>query len=288
MAWKFDVSHIEARHATIRLLLKASGNQTHTMSSRVLASVWASCHLAKRQTTCRGLGVRKPLLKTTAASARPKRNRRRARSAWQCSVAERSKGSHADFRVLHAAYQELPPEETENLRTKARLLSEAADGTAVRRVWPFRNRFNKAVAVARQQQRRIQWHRRRDLQGDSDGQVLDPIITDAFATQAAQAPPEEMVAAASRAARFESAMLRDAGRAAEATLASFRASRGSAPQPSAKKRCLPPNPCTMAHSYLFLAMGCALWISLSVQQPWLSIPSLQRRRRRDRETQGKV
>ena len=123
--------------------------------------------------------------------------------------------------MLHAAYQELPPEEIERLRTKARVLSEAVDGTAVRRVWPFRNRFNKAVVVARQKQRRIQWHRRRDLQGD--GQVLDQIITDALASQAT---PEEMVAAASRSARLESAMLRDAGRAAEVTLASFRGLEG--------------------------------------------------------------
>ena len=264
LVWKFDISGIEARHAAIRRLLAASGHQTNVMSSKTLSSMWACSQLAARQTSCHGPGIKKLHLKDELrVGKRKKRARRRGRSAWQAYVSEASKGQHANFRQLHAAFQALPPEEVQRLRLKAQLASDAAAGNKVRRVWPFRNRLAKAIAAARQKQRRSQWSRRQALM--DDGQRLDQTIAD---TLAAKASPEEAVAAAERAARFDAAMLRDAGRQAQAAIAAYRENEGlhaqrlfmeAAPAAAASHdRALVPYPCSHLYAFDFAPDSAAL------------------------------
>ena len=181
-----------------------------------------------------------------------KRARWRGRSAWQAYVSEASKGQHANFRQLHAAFQALPPEEVQRLRLKTQLASDAAAGHKVRRVWPFRNWLAKATAAAKQTQRRSQWSRRQVLM--DNGQRLDQTITD---TLAAKASPEEAVAAAERPARFDAAMLRQA----QVAIAAYRENEGlhaqrlfmeAAPASAASHDgALVPYPCSHLHAFDF-------------------------------------
>jgi len=263
LVWKLDISGVEARHAAIRRLLDASGQQTHKMASRTVSAMWACAQLAARQSGSHGLGIKKVQLKSRARLGMPKKARRGGRSAWQAFVSETSKGQHADFRSLHAAFRALPPEQVQRLRLKAQLASKAAAGSRVRRVWPFRNRVANAIAAARQLQRRRQWSRRQAML--DDGQRLDQIISDTLATKAS---PEEAVAAAERAARFDATMLRAAGQQAQTAIAAFRENEGrhaqrlfmdAAPGSAANHEgAFVPYPCNHLHAFDFAPDSAAL------------------------------
>ena len=105
---KVDISEIEARHASLRRLLRRSP-QAPAVADTQLSATWVCNQLAKRQLACRAKGVIKVRLKPSRAKLQPKsiKHPRGKRSAWQAFVHEMSQGSKANFKDLHKAYQDL-------------------------------------------------------------------------------------------------------------------------------------------------------------------------------------
>ena len=215
--WKVDISQIEAKHASLRRLLK-SQVQTKVMSAAGLSAIWVGHLLAKRQLRSGRLGVCKPHLKM---KTEPKSTnvRKQKRSAWQYYVHLTAKGRRADFKALGQSYSQLSTGRLAELREKARAAcSISGKGKSVRQN-PFKDPWRAALSSATRRRRVAQWLRRR--KGLPDGQRLEAILSEAFATDPSA---DQAIRAAGAEARFEQSRALEQSRATSASLLAFQLS----------------------------------------------------------------
>lgn len=162
---KVDISHIEARHASLRRLLHASP-QAKKPTAQTLSAVWTCARLAKRQaeTFAKGVATKRPLKKPTATkqAAKKVKRRRAKRSAWQAYVHDVSKGVKADFKALYSQFEKLTNKELKVYQDKANEASHCR-AKLVKKLRPFSSaqKARRAAEKVRQQQ---VWLRRRATQ----------------------------------------------------------------------------------------------------------------------------
>lgn len=175
---RYDISDIEARHASLRRLLKAAP-QAKALGERVLSAIWVGMALAKRQPRAGGRGTKKSQPQAPIKK-KPSKARRLRRSVWQAFCHEQASGGigKADFRRLGRLYNNLPEAELVRLGEKARLASLPEGGDRSTRHGAFKDPMRRALAKAAVRRKELQWHRRR--QSLSGSQRLDSLLEEAL------------------------------------------------------------------------------------------------------------
>jgi hypothetical protein len=214
LGWKMDISQIEARHASLRRLLK-SAHQTKVMSASTLSAMWTCMRLSKRQSAAGVRGPQKRCFKVKPAPKRQKKRRAR-RSAWQAYVSEVAQGQRANFSEIAEGYKRLGPDELHRLQQKARLASSAGPTAGVRKR-PFRDSLQTALVWADRRKRDAHWQRHRADLPDEDrlACMLDDVV-------ASGAQGQDAVVAAGRESRLERAAIRSREQESAASLVRFR------------------------------------------------------------------